>query len=535
MVDRTADVGLRVPGSLFVAHTMFSLPSFVSLTSLSPRTTLSPAGNQAGSWEKVGYLVLLALPYALAALAVMRPGVDWDLWWHLGTGQWVVEHRTVPIVDPFAAPGRAQPWVAYSWLFEILVYLLYQISGLYSVLIYRASLSFAVLIALHFLLARQQRRLLPALGLFLVAEMALLPLLSERPWLFTILFTTWTLVAMLDLRAGRSSPGVWLLPLVFVVWANVHIQFVYGLLVLVLACAAPLFDRLLGREDRGNSAAVFGSPAWWRLLVLSAACAAATLVNPYHIRLYGVVCEYAFQPLPYEVVAELNALTFRGLSDWLVLGLSLGAAFVLGRRNRVSSWDVLLLGAAAYFSFRTRRNLWFVTLAAVTILSVPPGTIPQTAAEYPLTRRRLVVLATLVAGVLLLTATVRRLTPETLERAVAETFPVQAVAVIEKRACTGPLYNHFNWGGFLIWNLPRLPVAIDGRTNLHGDERLARHQRTWNGQKDWDEDPDLKAANLVIAGPDQALASLLRLDPNFATIHEDDVAVVFVRRVPAAR
>jgi hypothetical protein len=92
------------------------------------------------------------------------------------------------------------------------------------------------------------------------------------------------------------------------------------------------------------------------------------------------------------------------------------------------------------------------------------------------------------------------------------------------------LYNDFNWGGYLIWALPRLPVALDGRTNLHGDERIFRIERTWAGGKGWEDDPDLAAANVVVADTNAALTSLLRRDGRFEAVYEDAVAVVFVRR-----
>ena len=57
----------------------------------------------------------------------------------------------------------------------------------------------------------------------------------------------------------------------------------------------------------------------------------------------------------------------------------------------------------------------------------------------------------------------------------------QRAAFVAERGYSGPLFNDFNWGGYLIWALPQLPVAIDGRTNLHGDERIQRFGSTWAG------------------------------------------------------
>jgi hypothetical protein len=73
-------------------------------------------------------------------------------------------------------------------------------------------------------------------------------------------------------------------------------------------------------------------------------------------------------------------------------------------------------------------------------------------------------------------------------------------------------------------------VALDGRTNLHGDERIERFGRTWSGAPGWQDDPDLSAAGVVIAPVDSPLASLLARDGRFALDYEDELARVYVAR-----
>src|SRR5262245_14990013 len=186
--------------------------------------------------------VLLVGVYAIPLLATLRPVTDWDLWWHLSAGQWIVEHGHVPANDPFSAYGADRSWVAYSWLFEVVVYGLYSRLGLTGVLLFRAALGLAIVGAFHRLVARREPRFLVSTFLAGLAALAVVPLLNERPWLFTILFTIFTLEVVLDLREGRHSLWFWLLPLVYVLWANVHIQFVYGFVILGIGCAAPLLD-----------------------------------------------------------------------------------------------------------------------------------------------------------------------------------------------------------------------------------------------------------------------------------------------------
>lgn len=457
-------------------------------------------------------LVPAAAVYGYVAAAVLTPVLDEDLWWHLAVGRWVVENGTVPATDPLSAYGAGRPWVAYSWLFEVVLYGLYAAFGLYGVLAYRVALAFAVVASLHRFLRKREPRGLPFTLLFATTAVALRPVLTERPWLVTILFATWTLDIVLDLREGRPGRRAWLLPFVFVVWANVHIQFVYGLGILALACVAPRIDRQ-GRGARRSE-------------LLTCLCLAATFLNPYGLRLYGVVREYAAQPAPYRVIHELTALAFRDAWDWAVLGLALAAAFALGRRSRLSSFDVLLLGGTAYLSFRAKRDLWFVTLAALAVLTAPARR--DLAPEDVFRRRKAVALAGAVTVFLVATAWLRQLTPDGLSRAVGAKFPAGAAAFVARGEYPGPLFNPFHWGGYLEWALPRLPANIDGRTNLHGDERLVRLERTWAGLPGWKDDPELRAAGVVVAHPRLALTELLRLDARFGVAYEDDVAVVFL-------
>src|SRR5205823_1947119 len=107
-----------------------------------------------------------------------------------------------------------------------MVYLVHRAYGLPGLLFFRVGLSLALLAAFHRLAIGRQARFLPALGLAAAAMLALLPMLNLRPWLFTILFSTWTLDAVLRLREGRAARRVWLLPLGYVLWANIHIQFI---------------------------------------------------------------------------------------------------------------------------------------------------------------------------------------------------------------------------------------------------------------------------------------------------------------------
>jgi hypothetical protein len=117
-----------------------------------------------------------------------------------------------------------------------------------------------------------------------------------------------------------------------------------------------------------------------------------------------------------------------------------------------------------------------------------------------------------------------------LEMQVAGNFPEVAAQYMDKNHLQGPLYNDFNWGGFLIWRLPGLLVSMDGRTNVHGDERVAHSIAIWSGKPEWVNDPELTHANIILAKKNAPLTSILRLDPRYKIVFEDVQAVIFQPR-----
>jgi hypothetical protein len=329
-----------------------------------PNTVPDPAERPAGGDGSMVRLVVWVALYAIPAVTALQPVSEFDTWWHLRTGQWIVEHGALPDTDRFTGFGQGKPWVAYSWLFGLLLYGLHQALGLRGILLYRVVLAVALVAGIQRLVSRRGVGFALTAALVPAAAIALTPLLvGERPGLFTILFVALTLDAVLRLREGTASWTVWLLPLCYALWANIHIQFVHGLFLLGLACAAPLADRVLRLGRRTPNADTWGSRGWWKLVALAAACFLATLANPYHVGIYSVVLEYGRQTETYQLFPELRAKDFRELSDWVVLGLTGAAGYALGRRQRLSAFDLLLAAAAIYFSFHAKHDLWFVVLA----------------------------------------------------------------------------------------------------------------------------------------------------------------------------
>jgi hypothetical protein len=454
----------------------------------------------------------------------MTPLIDPDIWWHLRTGQWIVEHAQVPATDPFSAYGIGKPWVAYSWLFEIFAYALFTRLGLMGILVFTVSMSLLMAAVLHHALRRAELPFIAEVFFVAVGLGAMSSLFSPRSWLFSILFFTVELAILFHARRTDKIGRMLALPPLFVLWANLHMQFVYGLATLGLFLVEVLLSQLpsIRLYLRCRPQITPG-----RISLLLLVCLVATLLTPYHFRIYIPIFEVIGQTGAFQIINELLPLSFRTYTDWLVIGLTIAAAFSLGWRRAWLPFPTFLLLMGTFLAFRSRRDVWVLVLAALFIIG-EFGSFVRSEPWFGFTKLRAisVVVALTVASWLI--GVRRHISEQHLESVVERLYPVAAVKFINEKNYSGPLYNHFNWGGYLIWTLPRLPVSMDGRMNLHGDQRIKRSVNTWSGLKGWESDPELMKARLIIAGANDALTNLMRVDPRFELVYEDAVAVVFV-------
>jgi hypothetical protein len=446
---------------------------------------------------------------------------DPDIWWHLATGNWILQHRAVPTTDPFSLYGMGKPWIAYSWLFDVLMQLSYQAFGYVGIVLYEVLIRLALAAALFHLV----RSLLPhfwrAVALTGLSIYAMTSVIGPRPGMLTILFGIIELEILLTARRTGNTGRLWLLPPMLVIWANWHIQFVYGLLILgVFAC-----DAVLASIPRYKFVDESRLPIEQVSIVLLAS-ALATFVNPYGPRIYSTVIEYLHEPNTYSLVTELKAMSFRQPQHFVAMFLLLGAAMAIGwRRDHSLLWPILL-SIAAILALRSAKEVWFLCVVSAGAIA-DNWRLPSADDYRPLPWRERLLVGISVLAVLAVGYRHYDVSNSWLEIQVDGNFPEVAVRFIEQNHLSGPLFNHFNDGGYLIWRLPSLPVSMDGRTNVHGDERIAHHYAVWTGKPVWASDPELAHANIVLARRETPLASLLRLDSRFRIVFEDVQAVVF--------
>lgn len=473
-----------------------------------------------------------ALPVAFLAavgLTAVRPIDDPDVWWLLGGGRYMVQTRTFASTDPFSATAAGAEWLNHAWGFELLIYGLYALAGFTGVIVLQGLTAAATFGVLYGLLREEGLGRGWALALLGLGAMATLGFWGPRPQLVTYLMLAVFARVLADYQAGRRN-RLWWLPVLTVVWANLHAGFPAGLGLVLLCAAGEIADRALGDEPRrsGSLARARALTGWF------AASAAGSVVNPFH---------YHALLFPFQVMGE--RLTQASIVEWLsprfghpqvlILEILLGLMLLLslGTARPVPWRDLTVLVPLVHLALQATRNTPLLVIVATPILG---RAVASCAGAHwgglPALGRRVAVVGTLGLVLSSCGLAVGSFQPAWMWMAfrpafgVADIFPAGAVDFLRREGRRGTLWNPYGWGGYLVWHLyPDLRVSIDGRAAVYGPERFRDHLIVDELGPGWQEVLARQDVDVMLVGSRTPLATVLRTS-GWVVRFEDKIATV---------
>ncbi len=495
---------------------------------------------------------------------------DAGIGWHIRTGQWILSTQAVPHFDPFSSSLSGRPWFAWEWLYDVLVGWLDWGAGLNGVVFFTAAVIAATFSGVFRLILRRKTSLPIALALTLLAASASTIHFLARPhvvsWFFSLVWV-WVLDGFE--HAGSESPGEFrrhrrlllLLPLLMLIWVNVHGGFLVGFVLLGIYWLNAVwrwfrlkedsFDDFLEKVRAGKRARDL---AWIAFL-----SALATFVNPYGWKLHVHIFRYLSNRFLMDHIDEFQSPNFHGVAEkcFAVLLLLTLVALAADRRGvakrRLS--EMLLLLFAAYSGLYAARNIPVSSLLLIWVIGPKlSGAIVTAVGSFakkgPMARsqgvesepflRRMQILDSGLHGHLWPVAAAAvicwvafhstALGGKSLMNAHFDRkrFPVAAVDYLAKRRAEGPLFAPDYWGGYLIYRLyPGTKVVIDDRHDFYGEPFLRSYLKTIHVEPGWEEFLDQHPAAYLVVPKTSALASILLETPRWQPIYSDDVTTVF--------
>ncbi len=498
-----------------------------------PAAALTPPAVTTGAAESFSLLKrVISFPAMLGMMlvgAVFIAGrmfaVDPDLWWHVKAGQDMLATHHWPTTDPFSFTVAGQPWIAMEWLGDVLFATVARLAGLQGLDGLLIILGGAVVVALYaygtLRSGNSKAGFVAAATLLVLANASF----SLRPQMFGYLFLIVALIALELFRQGKKW-AVWILPPLLLVWVNTHGSWIVGLGVIAVYWVAGLKAFRLGGIEARRWTVEEGEHISFAFLL----SLIAITLTPYGTRLavfpFGRASSY---PISDANILEWLPMPFNLPGGKFFLALVLAFFLLQTALNLVWRLEelVLFLGGAAMACLHVRFLLIFVPFFAPLLATI----LARWLAPYSRSKDRYVLNGILIAC---LAAAMFHYFPSRadLENKIAQRFPVKAVEYLRQHAVSGPMFNSYNFGGYLIWSLgPERKVFVDGRSEIYEDGgSLADYFHITHLQQGALAVLRSYGIQACLVERDAPLATMLSAQPEWRKVYADNLSVLFVRR-----
>jgi len=483
----------------------------------------------------------VAAAIAAFAATLARPNNP-DTLWHLAVGKWILAHHSIPDISRFYYSATSGFGYDYSWLSQALLFGAYRWLGGAGVAILNSVVAGFIFYLLYKLLERNSANMLVNFVVLGLALTTITVYLSGRPVMFTVAFLALEVFILSgfvqspcvrrteslresEIRTGdsgaapdtvRRTHGIWLIPPMAALWANLHPGFAVAPLMILLFL--PLAQSVRAR---------------WTLAACLAGAGIAVIFTPHGWRMYLMPLEMA------RALPMLRGLTeWTGVSGWeAVVWGCLVALVTCGLSLRRQPLPVILLVALGAFAAGvSNRNMPLFGVIAVFALgrTLLPVLAPAFA-RASLIRKFDVDFRTaggwfwMAAIPLLLVGAVRlRVSPMDLEFNFSR-YPTAAVRYIETRDCPDNLFVRETWSGYLLWVMPDRKLFFDAKGGF-SREAAVGHSELVTPKAGWRGVADCNGVSTFLLERGSPLAVVLSETADWRREYSDSLAEVFVRR-----
>jgi len=475
---------------------------------------------------------------------------DCDTGWHIRTGDWIVTNRLIPTHDVFSFSKPGGVWFAWEWLSDVLFASLNSAAGLRAVVLF-SLLLLCVTFALLFRLVRQHANPVVAFVITIIAAAASSVHWLARPHLFTMFFLVVFCGVLERVRCGQTHIGglPWfvLLPVLTVLWTNLHGGFFVGIMLLGIYGAGELAGALFSADQQSRRPAVLRARRYFGTAL---GCLVASLVNPYTYRLHLHLWQYLRDPYASRHIGEFLSLSFHhpiAIFFESMLLLAGASIFWYGSHGRfIEPLQLLVWGHVGLLAARNIPIFMIVAApivaraAQVWLAGVPKlevaGWVRAAAKQFNRRAARLAETDALprwhaisLAGVALVAALLFAPAPPKHFRSEYDpkSYPAAAINVL-RRDPSARIFTNDEWGDYLIWRLyPAGRVFVDGRSDFYGADFEEKYIDVLNVKYNWEQILSDFQVDTILLPPSAPLTGALKESSRWRVVYDDGVALVF--------
>jgi hypothetical protein len=468
----------------------------------------------------------ISFPTLLVFAAVFLPAVvtlrasmaTIDLAYQIRAGEMMLDSHHVLRTDPFTFTAFGRPWLDQQWGAQVLLAQIFRWGSWELLAITRATIAAASFWLLYVACRARGAGVRQAAWLSLGGLLVAVYGFSPRPQMFGFLLFAMTLAVVAERE--RHPLLLWLLPLIVLVWANVHGSFVLGPAVLVLAWL----------EDRHRDV----SSSRTTILVAIASVVAAT-VNPFGLRVWSYVVELSSNPQVRDTIEEWQPPRLTSAIGFIFFAsVALVAAIALRRRHEIA-WP-RFLGLVLFFLLgvtAVRGVIWWALAAPFLLADLYPG---RSTREEPRIANTAIAVVLVGVGFTLLpwfrptfasTANSGTVTDGLLSYA-PNAYTTRIADAVEPGT---RVFAPEIWASWFELADPQLTVMIDPRIEIFPDAVWRDYDDVSDAAQGWQQIVDRWDIGALVLSTEQQsdLIAVIRDDPNWSTVYRDDDGIMLVR------
>ncbi len=511
-----------------------------------------PEENKYVSFGLLG--IFLVLVFMAASYKISG---DDDIFWHLATGRYIVEHKVVPDKDVFGHITSGSEWIPFEWGWDVMTYGLYNIGGLNAILLFRSLAFCFIFFVLYMLLRKFKINSFLSITVLFVLLVAIMDRFSARPHILTYIFFVLLLYILLSYkyidRQGFTRK-LYFIPVIFLLWANSHMGVLAGGLILFVFTITETIIYLKPGKFSSGEIKPLNKTELRNLWIISAASAAMLLVNPHGFSTYA----YAYDHTQMKMLESVN--------EWQSpFSPKMDFGFIITLYKVFMFAGIFIL----YYAYKKKDLLFAFIYLSFVIYSVRAI---RFTVDYEIIIAVFVIISLSYTLSLIRSTDFRKLYNGNVLKGILAIFFVYIVSQIPSNAIyekiqyyriygwgintdfmpeqlfnfkrenniTGTPYNHFGTGGYLVWNFPGEKNYIDSR-NLN-DEIHNEYDAIMVMQPGFEKKLEERGVDYVIyLDPDliRRPNDLKRLVTNYFSTNKkwklvfwDDKSMLFVKDIP---
>lgn len=485
---------------------------------------------------RLEYILLGAVFIGVAASGPRLLNFDGDLPRHILTGSLILQSHQVSTTDIFSFRTVGSPSIPHEWLAQVLFALAYHWLGLDGIVIVTALIIIFTWSMVYYRAMHQSNSLFSALIFTALAVGASQIHVLPRPHIFTYLLTAIWLV-LLDRMDENKAGSWWSLPLVMLVWVNLHGMFVIGLIIWGIYLMGDFMER--------PSREWFAGPKAKALMIGGVLSLSATLFSPSGIHIWTAIASLGSNTYITSRIPEYQSADFHMPETWPFLLILILLIMGLGRTSRRFAWtDILLAASFTALALYTSR---MIPLFGIVVAPLAARAFARwTQGEYPQSRwftaeRNIQKINSSSNGVvwllvIIITFTLLFRSGPTVSSGDKQNifsssfFPVEAVAWLRKHPQSGHMFNEFDWGGYLLLELwPAHQIFMDGHTHIYGEELTREYEKVKILDESWQSILNKYDITWAIIRPNEPLADALQEELGWEIVYQDRTATILAR------